>query len=282
MVFDHLKKALRGWEKESNPPPAPPPPPAIRRVPMPEPRPQEAPARERELVAGGIVRWKPVDRKAARMLAKSPWWAMPLPGESTVNEKPMQKAEEQTPTTTPRRKPMTPKMFIDEGDMRKGLADANSAMQKSLPSGTDSCVSDVGLVIKMINGQPMVPVDSVAAVLMRKVKELIPEADKTVQEAKTARLVIETLLKGIHGDTEDFRARSKIFLDDIRGVRFAMVSETAAMTAPLKDLRQFFLGKDYADEIARLREFVDLCERLQKLKASGFLDAIADTLLKLA
>jgi hypothetical protein len=30
----------------------------------------------------------------------------------------------------------------------------------------------------------------------------------------------------------------------------------------------------------RLREFVELCERLQKLKESGFLDAVADTMIK--
>ena len=59
-------------------------------------------------------------------------------------------------------------------------------------------------------------------------------------------------------------------------------TEVAAMLKPLEDVRQFFLGKDHEAEVARLREFVDLCERLQKLKQSGFLDTVADTMLKLS
>jgi hypothetical protein len=62
----------------------------------------------------------------------------------------------------------------------------------------------------------------------------------------------------------------------------SVVSETSAMTGPLREVRQFFLGSDYDAEIKRLREFVDLCERLNKLKESGFLDSVADTMLKLA
>jgi hypothetical protein len=51
--------------------------------------------------------------------------------------------------------------------------------------------------------------------------------------------------------------------------------------AALKDVRQFFLNENHETEVARLKEFVELCERLQKLKASGFLDTVADTMLKL-
>ena len=36
------------------------------------------------------------------------------------------------------------------------------------------------------------------------------------------------------------------------------------------------------EEIARLKEFVDLCERLQRLKRDGVLDALANTIIKLA
>jgi hypothetical protein len=49
----------------------------------------------------------------------------------------------------------------------------------------------------------------------------------------------------------------------------------------LKDVRTFFLEGDYEKQIDRLREFIDLCERLKALKDSGTLDAIADTILKL-
>jgi hypothetical protein len=54
------------------------------------------------------------------------------------------------------------------------------------------------------------------------------------------------------------------------------------MTNALKEVRQFFIGSDYKAEMERLSEFVALCERMQKLKDTGFLDRVADTMLNLA
>jgi hypothetical protein len=93
---------------------------------------------------------------------------------------------------------------------------------------------------------------------------------------------MDSLLQGIGQEMEKFRSDTKHYLEDIRQTRFAVVRETAEMTGPLKEVRQFFLGGEYKEEIARLREFVDLCERLDKLKQSGFLDKVADTMLSLA
>jgi hypothetical protein len=64
--------------------------------------------------------------------------------------------------------------------------------------------------------------------------------------------------------------------------RMAIVAETALSLKPFEDVRRFFLSDQHAEEITRLREFVDLCERLQRLKATGFLDTVADTILRLA
>ena len=71
-------------------------------------------------------------------------------------------------------------------------------------------------------------------------------------------------------------------LDDIRSTKFAITLEVSQMAKPLSDIRQFFIGPDYKEQIVRLKEFVDLCERLNKLKDSGFLDNVADTMLRLA
>lgn len=100
--------------------------------------------------------------------------------------------------------------------------------------------------------------------------------------AEDARNIITTLLDGIGSEMDKFNANTKLYLEDIRQTRFAVVTETASMTKELKDVRQFFLGSDYNEQITRLREFVDLCERLHKLKQSGFLDSVADTMLRLA
>jgi hypothetical protein len=52
--------------------------------------------------------------------------------------------------------------------------------------------------------------------------------------------------------------------------------------AALKEVRAFFIDKDYELERARLAEFISLCERLRALKESGFLDTVAETMLNLA
>lgn len=74
----------------------------------------------------------------------------------------------------------------------------------------------------------------------------------------------------------------KQFIETIRGLRMTVVTEVAATKKPLDDLREFFLGDDHEKEIKRLKEFVDLCERLENLKKNGVLDAVADTILKLS
>lgn len=117
---------------------------------------------------------------------------------------------------------------------------------------------------------------------------LCNEADKlpkqskpTVKEAQDAREIVNTLLSGMGGDIEDFKKISNQYIADIRAVRMAVATEVSQIIQPLSDIRKFFLAHDHKDEVARLKEFVDLCERLQALKSTGFLDTVADTMLKL-
>ena len=117
---------------------------------------------------------------------------------------------------------------------------------------------------------------------MSEVPKLIPTLNPAVQQAKDARTIIEELLQGIGGEMDKFKLKTKDFIEDVRQSRFAAVAETSQMTTALRDVRQFFLGADYKEQIERLREFVELCERLNALKASGFLDKMADTMLSLA
>ena len=58
-------------------------------------------------------------------------------------------------------------------------------------------------------------------------------------------------------------------------------TEVAATMNDLEEIRKFTSDPDFCEQKKRLREFVDLCERLEKLKETGFLDAVTDTILKL-
>lgn len=223
---------------------------------------QIAPQRPKEQVVGGDIKWKPVDKTAAIVVSKAPWWAHPPPP---------QKAEVQKPKRQKPKPKKRKRMSMRVADEIEAPAPKNGQY-----------ISKEGIKIHMVNGQPMMDVESTYAYLERRVAELVNEVAPGVKAAKDARATIDELLHGIGGDMEKFQAATKLYLEDIRATRFAVVTETASMTKGLKEVRQFFLGGDYKEEIARLREFVELCERLQKLKESGFLDKVADTMLTLS
>jgi hypothetical protein len=102
------------------------------------------------------------------------------------------------------------------------------------------------------------------------------------RSAIDARSVLDENIKMLGGGMEQLQGQVKVALEDIRQSRFAFVSEVHQMLTPLRELRAFLLDHQYETEIKRLREFCELCERLQKLKADGTLDAIADTIIRLA
>ena len=119
--------------------------------------------------------------------------------------------------------------------------------------------------------------------------KIVAEINKEPQQltalaraAFDARQVLDENMKQIGPVMEGFNARVKVALEDVRQSRMAMIGEVSHLLQPLKEVRAFLLGKDYEFEIQRLKEFVDLCERLARLKKDGTLDAIADTIIKLA
>jgi predicted RNase H-like nuclease (RuvC/YqgF family) len=111
----------------------------------------------------------------------------------------------------------------------------------------------------------------------------IPETMSTlVEQTIEARQSLSQACEGIGENVEKLKPLKKEMIDELRGLRMTTTTEVAAMLKPLEDIRKFFLGAEHEKEVERLREFVDLCERLEKLKASGFLDTVADTMLKLS
>ena len=96
-----------------------------------------------------------------------------------------------------------------------------------------------------------------------------------MEELKDANL-------GFRKEMGELNKASSEALTDLRSKRYAMVKETTDSLSALRDVRQFFMDKDFEAERDRLEEFVTLCERLQVLQESGFLDVVSDTMLKLS
>lgn len=233
---------------------------------MPEPKSHKIwKPKPRERIDGGNPTRTPIDRVAARVAAPAPWWAKP----PEIKQQKLSEIPKQQHKRTTKKK-----------HKKMNTININGSGAPIVPN--QEYISSSGVKVIMVNGQPMMNMDDLKIAICNEIAKLPKETRPNVLAAQDARRIIDELAGGIGGDMERFRADTKRHLEDIRATRFAMVTETSQMTGPLKEIRQFFLGGDYKEEIARLKEFVDLCERLNALKESGFLDNIADTMLRIA
>lgn len=68
----------------------------------------------------------------------------------------------------------------------------------------------------------------------------------------------------------------------IRSARMAATSEVHQALSVMKDMRAFFMEKDYKAEIERVDRFIRLCRELEDLKRDGVLDVVAELAIRLA
>lgn len=80
----------------------------------------------------------------------------------------------------------------------------------------------------------------------------------------------------------DWLEKSTKIMEAIRQARVTTGTEAKALLNECADVRKFFLSDQHEIEITRLREFIELAERLRSLKQDGTLDKLADTILKLS
>lgn len=116
-------------------------------------------------------------------------------------------------------------------------------------------------------------------------KQIGVTMDKTeelVDRATDARAAMAVLTESFSKDWGDFIETADARLKDLRMARMAIDTEMRQIMSALREVRGFFVDKDYETERTRLKEFVEICERLKLLKESGFLDTVADTMLRLA
>lgn len=135
---------------------------------------------------------------------------------------------------------------------------------------------------RKVNGELMYSVDDMAKALIAHAKTIDPELERVSMSAADCRKAINESITNVGQSIEEFDRVTKDATNRVRMQRMAIVNECACMVNALRDVRQFFLGPDYEREQKRLTEFVDLCERLKRLKDSGFLDTVADTMIRLA
>jgi hypothetical protein len=205
---------------------------------------------------------EPINREAGRLIQKASEWAKPPP----VQEQHKQKGKSK----------MAKGREIHQGGMREDefFQGAHTASGKSIPSNSG--------IPRDANPEEYFSIHDLAVKVVAQINREPHQLTALARAAFDARNVLEENMSQIGPVMIDFNARVKTALEDVRQARMAVVGEIAHLLLPLKEVRQFFLGKDYDQEIARLKEFTSLCERLAALKKDGTLDAIADTIIKLA
>jgi hypothetical protein len=113
-------------------------------------------------------------------------------------------------------------------------------------------------------------------------RQTVEETEDLVRRAKEATDAVDYLVNHYKQSWADFEDFIKGSVRELRQYKMALEVETRQTLNAFKDVRNFFFDDKHEEEVARLREFVDLCQRLEKLKESGFLDTVADTMLRLA
>lgn len=219
-----------------------------------ENEPKRLTRRPAERVLTSLVKWKPIDYAAAMLLARAHWLSKPnlFPQPKPIEEKRQRKPK-------PRKDRQMKEDIEIPNQQTGGVVDHSGRDGGKMYNIADLAVG----IIEHINKQP----------------HSLTELAKAALDARNS---LRENLKELGSGMEDFDAKAKVYLVDLRQTRYALVTEVAHMTNSLKEIRAFFIGSTYEQEIARLKEFVDLCERLQKLKDSGFLDSVADTMIRLA
>ena len=123
---------------------------------------------------------------------------------------------------------------------------------------------------------------NLAKEINKRVARLQDQSIDLAVRSKEAREFLEWHTDHTKKSWFDWMDQATKIMENIRQTRVAIGFESKQLLAECGDVRKFFLSDDHAREIAKLREFIELAERLRALKNDGTLDRLADTILKLA
>jgi hypothetical protein len=232
---------------------------------------QRSPAERDQIVVGkGRISRDPVNKQAAMIVARETNWLHHPPDVRRIDEE-----NKKTKGVSEM------KGSIGESTVERGTA-PGEPLQGGPKTAMGTPMTSNSGIPRDSNPEEYFNIHDVAVKVIAEINKEPHQLSTLARAAFDARKVLDENMKMIGPVMEEFNGRVKVALEDVRQSRMAIVGEIAHLLQPLKEVRAFLIGKDYEHEIKRLKEFVDLCERLEKLKTSGMLDALADTIIKLA
>jgi len=207
-------------------------------------------AQGEKVVNSSHVKWEPIDKVARRVVAEAPDICKPPRPEPVFMKEDKIKDE---------------KLFTDSEE--GGRLKAKKLLNEE--GYTERHYSAESVAIVAVDSRE------------KELKDTLKVKDELVRKAKELVDTIEYLSTQLRQPYIDTKEELKAIIATLREDRIALGSETRLLLQSLKEVRQFFLDESYTEQVTRLRDFIDLCERLKTLKENGFLDAVADTILKL-
>jgi len=159
----------------------------------------------------------------------------------------------------------------------KGAAIDNGgvvSIGNSFSDKNETYTAKSGLTVKMINGEAFFSIDEVQLLLASEIQKLPKETRPAVLAAEDARKTIDALMTGIGKQMEDFKVLINTHRQELQHLRAAVNGDTSAMIKDIKLVQNCVSGGEYNREIEKLREFVDLGERLLKLKGLGLVEGL--------
>lgn len=122
----------------------------------------------------------------------------------------------------------------------------------------------------------------VAGDAITKAKTMPKKMEELAKKTASARETLEKAVTGIGESMEEVKPLCSKYLKDLGYFRGQAHDEVIKASKEIKALRALFMSTDYDREMERLKEYIDVCERLAALKKEGILDDVSETLLKLA
>lgn len=118
--------------------------------------------------------------------------------------------------------------------------------------------------------------------LLKRTERLQDHSIDIAIRAKESREFLDWHINHLKTLWLDWQEESEKIFKDIQMTRKAIEYESKELLTACRDVRKFFLEPQHTEEVSRLKEFVEVMDRLRTLKFDGTLDAVADTILKLA
>ena len=110
------------------------------------------------------------------------------------------------------------------------------------------------------------------------IEKMLAETNKEMENSKR---ILQELANEVAQLTDIVQPALEKQIAALRSARMATVGEIKESLVALREIRTFFLEDRHAQEVASLKEFVEVMERLRDLKSAGVLDAVADTIIRL-